>query len=114
MAARYLVFALGGIACSDPSAPRVGTVPAQIKLLSVVPATGYATRAVVYPPLVLQVTDESGLPVPGVELGFSGDAYVEPTPANGMGVAVGFVNIENDAGANTGITAIDDVLFEVE
>lgn len=66
--------------CADTSGPRVGSIPARISVVSQVPATGYRTGAVVYPPVVVRVTDEAGLPVPSTELVFTGDGQVEPNP----------------------------------
>ena len=73
---------VASLSCTDSSGPGVGTVPAQIKLVSEIAPTGYRGGAVVYPPLVLQVTDEAGRPVPSTQLVFSGDGEVEPNPAS--------------------------------
>ena len=74
---------LATLSCTDPSGPGIGKTPAQIAVLSGFDPSGYIAGTTIPTPVVLQVTDRFGRPVPGTELWFVGTdgGGVTPNPA---------------------------------
>jgi Big-like domain-containing protein/WD40 repeat protein len=100
-----VALALAFLSCSDSSGPEVGIVPARITLLSGVTPTGYVAGTKIATPVVIQVTDAAGLPVPNVELAFNttGGGWVSPelVTTDREGKAYAYWNLGREAGPNS-------------
>ena len=79
----HALLLLAALSCTDTSGPKIGTTPAQIVIVSGVEPGGYVAGTTIPTPIVIQVTDAHGLPVPGTELWIVSQSggLVTPNPA---------------------------------
>lgn len=100
-----LALALASLSCRDSSGPRTGTVPARITVISGLPSGSYTAGTRIATPIVVEVTDPSGLPVPDIQLSFNtvGGGWVTPDPVitDGDGKAGMYWNLGREAGPNS-------------
>ena len=105
-----LTVALASLSCSDSSGPAVGTVPARILVISGVAPTGHIAGTVIVTPIVIQVADAAGLPVPDTRLSFNttGGGWVseDPVVTDGAGEAELHWNLGREAGPNSLIISV--------